>query len=55
MCRVSWIHLIIGVIIGACGGGEVSFVAPEDFLSAGMMFYDDIHDEISVYIRKMFL
>jgi hypothetical protein len=52
---VSWIHMIIGVIIGACGGGEVSFVAPEDLLSAGMRFYDDIHNEISVYVRKMFL
>ncbi len=30
--------MIIGVIIGACGGGEVSSVAAEDLLSAGMRF-----------------
>ena len=50
-----WVHMIIGVIIGARDGGEISFVAAEDLLGAVMRFYDDIPNEISVYIRKMVL
>jgi len=40
--------MIIGVIIGARDGGEISFVAAEDLLSAGMRFYDDIPNEIFI-------
>lgn len=52
MCRVSGIHMIIGVIIGARDGGKVSFVSAEDLLVAGMRFYDDIPNEI--FMSEMF-